>query len=141
MIQVNPTDKLVFDLEMHQIDFNEQKKQSLRKEISEKYGVPVKNVEINFVPITIDENGDKISLASDIITNIQDPKFQQSLFKEFLEIKKIEDIDFDKLIDIDKRVNAFIDFDTYSKYKPYKIKFHMVKVIILILPNLKDLYC
>ena len=35
MIQVNPTDKLVFDLEMHQIDFNEQKKQSLRKEISE----------------------------------------------------------------------------------------------------------
>lgn len=123
MIQVNPTDKLVFDLEMHQIDFNEQKKQSLRKEISEKYGVPVKNVEINFVPITIDENGDKISLASDIITNIQDPKFQQSLFKEFLEIKKIEDIDFDKLIDIDKRVNAFINFDTYSKYKPYKIKY------------------
>ena len=123
MIQVNPTDKLVFDLEMHQIDFNEQKKQSLRKEISEKYGVPVKNVEINFVPITIDENGDKISLASDIITNIQDPKFQQSLFKEFLEIKKIEDIDFDKLIDIDKRVNSFIDFDTYSKYKPYKIKY------------------
>lgn len=123
MIQVNPTDKLVFDLEMHQIDFNEQKKQSLRKEISEKYGVPVKNVEINFVPITIDENGDKISLASDIITNIQDPKFQQSLFKEFIEIKKIEDIDFDKLIDIDKRVNAFIDFDTYSKYKPYKIKY------------------
>ena len=123
MIQVNPTDKLVFDLEMHQIDFNEQKKQSLRKEISEKYGVPVKNVEINFVPITIDENGDKISLASDIITNIQDPKFQQSLFKEFLEIKKIEDIDFDKLIDIDKMVNAFIDFDTYSKYKPYKIKY------------------
>lgn len=123
MIQVNPTDKLVFDLEMHQIDFNEQKKQSLRKEISEKYGVPVKNVEINFVPITIDENGDKISLASDIITNIQDPKFQQSLFKEFLEIKKIEDIDFDKLIDIDKRVNAFIDFNTYSKYKPYKIKY------------------
>ena len=123
MIQVNPTDKLVFDLEMHQIDFNEQKKQSLRKEISKKYGVPVKNVEINFVPITIDENGDKISLASDIITNIQDPKFQQSLFKEFLEIKKIEDIDFDKLIDIDKRVNAFIDFDTYSKYKPCKIKY------------------
>ena len=123
MIQVNPTDKLVFDLEMHQIDFNEQKKQSLRKDISKKYGVPVKNVEINFVPITIDENGDKISLASDIITNIQDPKFQQSLFKEFLEIKKIEDIDFDKLIDIDKRVNAFIDFDTYSKYKPYKIKY------------------
>ena len=36
MINVNPTDKLVFDLKMLQIDFNEQKKESLRKEISEK---------------------------------------------------------------------------------------------------------
>ena len=44
MIKVNPTDRLVFDLEMFQIDFNEQKKESLRKEISEKYGVPLKNV-------------------------------------------------------------------------------------------------
>ena len=33
MVKVNPTDKLVFDLEMFQIDFNEQKKESLRKEI------------------------------------------------------------------------------------------------------------
>ena len=72
MTKVNPTDKLIFDLEMHQIDFNEQKKESLRKEISEKYGVPLKNIEINFVPITVDDNGEKLSLASDIITNIQD---------------------------------------------------------------------
>lgn len=123
MVKVNPTDKLVFDLEMFQIDFNEQKRESLRKEISEKYGVPLKNVEVNFVPITINDSGEKISLASDIITNIQDPKFQQQLYKEFIETKNIEDVDFDKLIDIDKRVNAFVDFDTYSKYKPYKVKY------------------
>lgn len=123
MIKVNPTDKLVFDLEMFQIDFNETKKESLRKEISEKYGVPVKNVEINFVPITINESGDKISLASDIITNIQDPKFQQSLFKEHLELKKVENYDFEEILNIDKRVNAFVDFNAYSKYKPYKVKY------------------
>ena len=123
MVNVNATDKLVFDLEMHQIDFNEQKKESLRKEISEKYGVPLKNVEINFVPITIDSNGDKISLASDVITNIQDPKFQQQLFMEYIKAKGIEDVDFDALINIDKRINAFVDFDVYSKYKPYKVKY------------------
>lgn len=122
-VKVNPTDKLVFDLEMFQIDFNEQKKETLRKEISDKYGVPLKNVELNFVPITIDNNGDKISLASDIITNIQDPKFQVQLFEEYLNAKGIEDVDFEKLINIDNKVNAFIDFDTYSKYKPYKIKY------------------
>lgn len=123
MVNVNPTDKLVFDLEMFQIDFNDSKKESLRKEISEKYGVPVKNVEINFVPITVSENGEKISLASDIITNIQDPKFQQQLFKDYLDAKEIKDYDFEELLNIDKRVNSFIDFNTYSKYKPYKIKY------------------
>ena len=123
MVKVNPTDKLVFDLEMFQIDFNEQKKESLRKEISEKYGVPLKNVEVNFKPVTVDDKGDKISLASDIITNIQDPKFQQQLFEEYIKTKGIEDVDFDALINIDKKVNAFVDFDTYSKYKPYKVKY------------------
>jgi len=123
MVNVNPTDKLVFDLEMFQIDFNEAKKDALRKEISEKYGVPLKNVEVNFVPINIDENGDKISLASDIITNIQDSKFQQQLFEDYLKINKVENYDFDEIINIDNRVNAFIDFDSYSKYKPYKIKY------------------
>lgn len=123
MVKVNPTDKLVFDLEMFQIDFNEQKKESLRKEISEKYGVPLKNVEVNFIPVTVDDKGDKISLASDIITNIQDPKFQQQLFEEYIKAKGIEDVDFDALVNIDKKVNAFVDFDTYSKYKPYKVKY------------------
>ena len=123
MVNVNPTDKLVFDLEMFQIDFNEAKKEALKQEISEKYGVPVKNVEINFVPITIDDKGDKISLASDIITNIQDPKFQQQLFEEYLTTKGIEDVNFEELVDIDKKINAFVDFDSYSKYKPYKIKY------------------
>ena len=122
MVQVNPTDRLVFDLEMFQIDFNEAKKESLRKEISEKYGVPIKNVEVNFVPITMD-NGEKISLASDIITNIQDPKFQQQLFAEYLDLKGVEDYNFDDIISIDQKVNAFVDFNAYSKYKPYKIKY------------------
>lgn len=123
MIQINPTDKLIFDLEMFQIDFNESKKETLKKEISEKYGVPLKNVEVNFVPITVDDNGDKISLASDIVNNIQDPKFQQQLFEEYLKVKKIENVDFDEILNIDKTVNSFVDFDSYSKYKPYKIKY------------------
>ena len=123
MVNVNPTDKLVFDLKMLQIDFNEQKKESLKKEISEKYGVPLKNIEINFVPITIDNNGDRISLTSDVIENIQDPDFQLGLFKEYMDIKDIQDVDFEEIKKIDAQVNAFVDFDQYSKYKLYKFKY------------------
>ena len=117
------TDKLIFDLEMLQIDYNEQKIEALKKEISNKYNVPLKNIEINFKPISIDKNGEEISLTSDIIDNIQKPEFQIELFKEYLKLKNINDIDFDSIKDIDAQVNSYIDFDSYSKYKSYKFKY------------------
>jgi len=120
---IKKTDKLIFDLKLRQIDFNEQKRNALRVEIADKYNVPLKNVEVNFVPITVDENGEDISLASDIINNIQDPKFQQQLLGEFLKLNEINDINIEDIIAIDERVNAFIDFDSYSKYKTYKFKY------------------
>lgn len=122
-LKILPTSKLVFELELHSVDYNEQKTNTLKKEIAEKYGVPQKNVEIVYTPITVDDNGEKISLASDIISNIQDPRFQQELFKEYIQLKDIENVNFDEILDIDKKVNAFIDFDAYSKYKPYKVKY------------------
>ena len=122
MIQVQPTDRLVFDLEMSQIDFNEQKKESLRAEISKKYNVPLQNVEVNFVPKTTTNSGETITLTSDIISNIQDTKFQQSLFKDYLNVKEIKDVDFDEILKIDNQVNALVSDDTYHKARPYKIK-------------------
>ena len=118
-----PTDKILVELEMLQIDNNDQKKDAMRQEIATKYGLPLKNVDVKFVPITIDENGDKISLASDIIDNIQDPKFQKELMKQYIEVYGIEDVNFDDIDAIDNQVNAFVDFDQYSKYKNYKLKY------------------
>lgn len=120
---INPTDRLVFDLNMYQVDYNEQKIKSLRKEISEKYGVPLKNVEVNFNPITVKDDSSKISLASDIVNNIQDPKFQQKLFGEYIKMKDIKDVNLDDIIKIDDVINAHVNFDAYSKYKSYKIKY------------------
>lgn len=120
---INSSDRLVFDLNMYQIDYNEQKIKSLRKEISEKYGVPLKNVEVNFNPITVKDDGSKISLASDIVNNIQDPKFQQKLFGDYIEMKEIKDVNLDDIVEIDNVINAHINFDSYSKYKSYKIKY------------------
>lgn len=120
---INPTDKIIVDVSMYQIDMNPSKLQSLRREVANKYNVPLRNVVINQKPIMVDEEGKPISLTSDIITSIQDPKFQQNLFKEYVELKKIENVDMNMILDIDNRVNAFVDFDSYSKYKSYKFKY------------------
>lgn len=122
-LNVNDTDKLVFDLRMHQIDYNKQKEESLRHQIAEKYGVPVKNVEVNFIPLTTNDDGEKISLAADVIENIQDPKFQSQLFREYVKAKGLEDVDFEGIDAIDAQVNALVDFDAYATYKTYKFKY------------------
>lgn len=120
---IKPTDKIVVDVSMYQIDINPSKLQSLRREIADKYGLPLRNVIVNPKPIMVDSDGNKVSLTSDIITSIQDPKFQQNLFKEYIELKKIENVDMDMILDIDNKVNAFVDFDSYSKYKLYKFTY------------------
>lgn len=123
MVNVNSTDRLIFDLRLHQIDYNEQRKNALRKEISDKYGVPLKNVEINFIPISTDDDGKSVAMTSKIIENIQNPEFQQKLFKEYVEIKKIEDVDIEAINAIDNQVNALVDFEAYTKHKSYKFKY------------------
>lgn len=120
---INPTDKIIVDVSMYQIDMNPSKLQSLRREVADKYNLPLRNVVINPKPIMVDEDGKPVSLTSDIITSIQDPKFQQNLFKEYIEMKEIKDVDMNMILDIDNRVNAFVDFDSYSKYKSYKFKY------------------
>lgn len=120
---IKPTDKIVVDLEMLQIDFNEQKKQSLRKEIAKKYNVPLANVEVKFNPITINEFGDRISLASDITNSVQDAGHQKDMMQHYIKLKEYTDIKWDDIDVIDNQVNAFIDFDQYSKYKNYKFKY------------------
>ena len=122
-VKIKPTDKLVFELEMLQIDYNEEKINSLKHEIAEKYNVPLKNIVIDFKPVTLNSNGERVTLTSDIIENIQNPKFQQGLIEEYLKIKEIEDVDLKEIIDIDNLINSFVDFNSYSKCKNYKFKY------------------
>lgn len=121
---VKPTDKLVFDLEMHQIDYSEQKIEQLRVQIAEKYGVPLKNVVVDFKPINKDKDGNEVSLAADVIESMRGPQFQQTLFQPYLDIRGIkEDALLERLYTIDNTINSFIDFDAYANCGRYKLKY------------------
>lgn len=119
---IKPTDKIVVELHMPQMDNNEEKKAALRKNVSEKYGVPLRNVTIDFKPITVVKDGKEVSLASEVIDNIQDPQFQVRLFKEYIDERKI-DVDFEAVKRIDEMVNAHVDFNQYTKFKRYRFKY------------------
>ena len=70
MIEVKNTSKLVFELNALQIDYNKEKEDALIEFISKKYNVPKNRIEFNFVPLTVNDKGEKISLNNDIIENI-----------------------------------------------------------------------
>lgn len=119
---IRPTDRIVVDLSMQQIDYNVQKKNSLRQEIAKKYNVPVKNVEINFKPIVVNVDGKRVSLTDNICNNIQNPEYQKQLMQTYINLKNYQDINWEEINKIDNQINAFLDFDQYTKYKQYKLK-------------------
>ena len=121
---VKETSKLVFDLHALQVDYSKEREDALIEDISKKYGVPKSRIELNFVPIVFDSEGKNVSMSQEIIENIQDPKFQVELFKEYLSTHYQEgEYDFDGIKSIDDEVNAYVDFEAYKKYKRYKFKY------------------
>lgn len=103
------------------VNYSEDKEKDISTLFAKKYGIPVSHVKVipNFIS---DNNGEVVSLNSDTIQNIHDPKFQQALFPECLKEHGIEDYDMDELIKIDSQMNALIDYDSYEKGKKYTLK-------------------
>lgn len=53
----------------------------------QKYNIPVKNVEVNFKPVTVNVDGSRISLTDSICKNIQNPGFQKQLMRNYIQLK------------------------------------------------------
>lgn len=103
-------------------DFSKEKLNTIISKMSNKYKIPKEHIRITPEFITVTENGEKIVLTSDIISNIQDPTFQLKLFQDYLRINNIDGYDFDLIKKIDSEINAKIDYQVYDKYKRFSIK-------------------
>lgn len=104
------------------IDYSHEEEANIAVKFANKYGIPKENVTIEPIFIKMASDGKEVELTTEAIHNIQDPAFQQQLFKEFIKERKIENIDFDKIVEIDKQINANINYDLYEKNKKYSIK-------------------
>ena len=103
------------------VNYSEDKEKDVAALFASKYGIPVSHVKV--IPNFISNNdGETISLNSDTIQNIHDPKFQQALFPECLKEHGIQDYDMDELIKIDSQMNSLIDYDSYEKGRKYTLK-------------------
>lgn len=102
-------------------DYSEEKVKNIKAAMANKYGIPVSNISVETNIISKNKAGE-LSLNKDTIQNIQDPKFQQELFKRYLAEKEITDYDFNEILKIDSQINALIDYDSYDKGRKYTLK-------------------
>lgn len=103
-------------------DFSQDKLKDLQNKFAVKYGIKRDQVKILPEFKTLSDDGKSLSITHDIINNIQDPIFQLTLFKEFLDENKVVNCDFEYIKKIDAEINTHINYDVYDKYKQYSIK-------------------
>ena len=121
-VKIGQKSKVCLKWKVLPIDYSREEEANMTVKFAKKYGIPKGNVAVEPVFVKKTTDGKEIEFSTEAIHNIQDPKFQQQLFKDFIAERKIENVDFDKIVEIDNLINANINYDLYEKNKKYSIK-------------------
>ena len=120
-VQLGKKAKINIVWKVNPYDYSKEKINSLITKVSQKYSLPKDRVKIIPDFIMLNEKGENISVATDVIANIQNPEFQIKLFNEYLSVNNITDYDFELIKKIDSVINGKIDYTVYNKFKRYSI--------------------
>ena len=122
MIELGSKARVLVNWNVSMYDYSKDKEKEIISKISKKYSIPKEKIRVSPQFLTVGENGEDLSVTTEIIQNIQDPMFQQKLFKEYLSLNDIKDYDFERISAIDSEINAKIDYQVYDKYRRYCVK-------------------
>ena len=122
MIKIGEKTKVVIDWVVQPVDYSREKADAIAHKMAKKYGIPKDNIVIEPKFCVKNNKGEDVPLTNELITNIQDPKFQQMMFVKFAEDNEIEDFDAEAINDIDNQLNTQIDYEVYDKFKKYEVK-------------------
>ena len=122
MIEIGSKSQICVHWKVSPYDFSKDKVNEIKGKFSKKYNIPRERIKVIPDFIIIENGVEKSCINNDIIVNIQNPLFQLDLFKEYLKVNNVLDVDFDFIQTIDAQMNANIDYAIYDKYKRYSIK-------------------
>lgn len=122
MIKIGEKTKVVIDWVVQPVDYSREKADGIAHKMAKKYGIPKDNIVVEPKFCVKNKNGEDVPLTNELITNIQDPKFQQMMFVKYAEDNGIEEFDADAINDIDNQLNTQIDYEVYDKFKKYEVK-------------------
>ena len=121
-VNLGSNTKIRIDWHTLSMDYSHQVEEEIIAKFRKKYGLSKDQIKVNPINYVANENGEKQTFNNDITYNIQHPEFQQKLFKDYIKEREIVDYDFDRILEIDKRINEKIDYSLYEPNKQYFIK-------------------
>jgi DNA repair exonuclease SbcCD ATPase subunit len=121
-INIGQMSKVEVQWNVRPVDYSTEKADEIRSKMAIKYGIPKKNIYINANFIKKNADGKTEIATSDIVQNIQEPRFQQELFKQYLTDNEITDYNFDVILNIDNTLNSLMDYSVYEKFRRYKVE-------------------
>ena len=122
MIKLGEKSKVIVVWNVQPVNYSREKADGIAHKVAKKYGIPKDNITVEPKFITKMADGADVPLTNELITNIQDPKFQQMMFVKYAEDNGIEDFDADVINEIDNQLNTQIDYEVYDKFKKYEVK-------------------
>lgn len=122
MIDVKEKAKVNIHWKVSPYDYSKEMENAIMAKASKKYGLPKGSVRVIPDLQTIDGEGKSVDVTSDSVKNIQDPSYQRILFKRYIEEKKIDEVDFKLIEQIDNEINSRIEYKVYDKCRRYSIK-------------------
>ena len=119
-IEIGQNAKVCIVWNVSPTNYSREQEKSIISLMAQKYGIPSKNIRVE--PKFSTSHGKDGSIAYESVQDINDPKFQQELMKQYIVENKIEDINFNEIVKIDSQINSLIDYTLYNKTKSYSIK-------------------
>ena len=121
MSNITTKSRIKLNWKVNPYDYSKEGENAILSKASKKYGIPKEKIRVIPQFLMLNEKGEQLSVANDIVENIQRPEFQLQLFQEYLEMNNIQNYDFELIKKIDAELNSKIDYDVYDKYRRYKI--------------------
>lgn len=107
-------------------NYSKEAKLMVKNHFANKYGVNKNNVNVIFRPIKLNAKGETIEITGAGLENIMDINYQRALMKQLIDRDEIN-VDFNRILSLDDKVNAEIDFDSsVSKHRNWSIKWVMI---------------
>jgi hypothetical protein len=126
-VQIPPYAKIKVYWDDKPENYSRESRARVKKYFSNKYGIPTQNINVVYRPVKVNKSGESIQIDGATIDNIMSVPYQRSLFKEWLTREGKDDIDFERIVALDEKVNGELTIDLEEKlHRKYRLKWLMV---------------